>query len=44
MMMVVVMMVKVMSVMLAVVLVVLDGVGRDGGWLWWQVIEVKVCG
>lgn len=43
-MMVVVMMVKVMSVMLAVVLVVFDGAGSNGGWLWWGVIEVKVCG
>lgn len=38
------MMEKVILVMLAVVVVVFDGVGSDRGWLGLGVIEVKVCG
>lgn len=38
------MMVKVILVMLAVVLVVFDGVSSDRGWLGLEVIELKVCG
>ena len=38
------MMVKVILVMLAVVLIVFDGVSSDRGWLGLGVTEVKVCG